>query len=119
MAAGHSKSTLAQAASAHPEVTVIDRSRGTATWSIVPGEQGAYVPASAWVTRYLDNLPEGTTVVDQAHFRAAAIAAGYDHSTARTVLHKSDRIVSEPAVGNAVNNRIWRIVKDDDGERSA
>ncbi|WP_193046817.1 hypothetical protein [Mycolicibacterium baixiangningiae] len=119
VAAGHSRSTLAQAAHAHPDVTVIDRSRGTATWSIVPGEQGAYVPASAWVTKYLDNLPAGTTVVDQAHFRAAAIAAGYDHSTARTVLHKSDRIVSEPAVGNAINNRIWRITGQSEGEESA
>jgi hypothetical protein len=112
-AAGYSRTLLAQAASAHPDVTVIDRSGGTATWSIVPGQQTVYVPASEWVKTYLSELPAGVEIVDQSHFYAAVDAAGIDRSTARKALVGSELVESRPAHGQSKSDRIWHIQQNE------
>lgn len=112
-AAGYTRSTIASVASTHPDVTVVDRTAGVSTWSIVPNLQG-YQTAADWVGGYLDGLPTETTVVDQNALRYAATAAGFTWDAVRHAALRVGRIESEPARGEARAERIWRIVDSEE-----
>ncbi|MBI5339024.1 MAG: hypothetical protein HZB45_15190 [Mycolicibacterium rufum] len=113
-AAGYKRGSIAQAASAHPDVIVVNQSSAGNTWSLT-GEHREYVTAGEWFDKYLDRLPQGADDIDQAAFRHAATAAGYSWDAARHAALRSGRIESIPAHGNAKAQRIWRIVTDTDG----
>lgn len=108
-ALGYTAGTIRQAASHHPDIKVIARSHKNSTWSIT-GDNGGYKPATDWVHSYLDNLPAGTTIVDQDAFKAAAETAEYSWAAARAAMVRSGRIESVPVTGNSRNDREWQII---------
>ncbi|MEE2855404.1 MAG: hypothetical protein VX424_22445 [Actinomycetota bacterium] len=112
-AAGYPKGNVAQAASAHPDVVVIDKTGGVSTWSITGQHQG-YVTAAEWADKYLDRIPDSATEIDQTAFRHAALAAGYTWPAVRNAVLRSGRIESIPAHGEARADRIWRIVSTEE-----
>ncbi|TMS46717.1 hypothetical protein [Mycobacterium sp. DBP42] len=114
-AAGYKRTLIEQAVAAHPDIHVIDRKGGTATWSIVPGYvPPKYVSDSAWLDSYIDQQTVDTIEPDSV--KAAAAAAGRDWTGIRRAAGRSRRIVSEPARGEAKTERIWRIIPASDGE---
>src|SRR5690606_28201385 len=61
-AAGYSRQQLRTAASSHPDVSVIDRAGGKATWNIVGTASTPYRSALEWANHYFDTLPAGSVV---------------------------------------------------------
>ncbi|KUI37596.1 hypothetical protein AU195_18280 [Mycobacterium sp. IS-1496] len=117
-AAGYTMSTLANAARAHPDIAVIDRTGGRVTWSITPDRQHNYRPVRQWLDDYLDTL--GRTEVTPDEVRIAGQAAGYGWDTVRATARDCPRIQSVPAHGRSKSNRIWHIINPPtDGEESA
>lgn len=112
-AAGYSRGNVAQAASTHPDIVVIDKAGGVNTWSIT-GQHPVYVTAAEWADKYLDRIPDGATEIDQTAFRHAALAAGYTWPAVRNAVLRSGRIDSVPAHGEARADRIWHIVNTEE-----
>jgi hypothetical protein len=106
-AAGFKKTNVAVAAGKHPDIHVIDRKGGTATWSITPGQQppAKYQPVAEWFDLWLDQQTSDRVVPDDA--RIAGEAAGHSWETVRRTAAFSERITSVPANGVARNDRIW------------
>lgn len=92
-AAGYTRQQLRTAASSHPDVSVIDRAGGKATWNIVGTASAPYRSALEWANHYFDNLPAGS-VVDKDAFRLAGIAAGHSAQASRHAATESGRIES-------------------------
>jgi hypothetical protein len=108
-AVGYRRGSLMQAASTHPDVTVIGKAGGVTTWSLT-GQSEPYLTAGEWLLNYVDGLPADTDVLDPGPLQEAAKEAGYAWDTIRHALQKCPRIDSQPAVGNSKNNRVWHIV---------
>lgn len=92
-AEGYTRQQLRTAASSHPDVTVIDRTGGKATWDITGSQQAPYRSALEWVNHYLDQLPAGTEI-DKDRFRLAGVAAGHSWTATRRGATESGRIES-------------------------
>ena len=105
-AAGHPVEALRSAASAHPDVTVIKRTARGSIWDIT-GSESKYLPAGAWVQKYITGLPDGTTEIDRGGFRAAAEEAGYTWTAVRHAALNHARVQSAPAEGDSTVKRIW------------
>ncbi|MFA7511373.1 MAG: hypothetical protein WCZ29_12905 [Mycolicibacterium vanbaalenii] len=107
-AAGYTRQQLRTAASTHPDVTVIDRTGGKATWDITGATEVPYRSALEWVNRYLDKLTPGTEI-DKDRFRQAGIAAGHSWTATRRGATESGRI--ESVRGDGLET-VW-VVKPD------
>lgn len=92
-AEGYKLGSLRTAASAHPDITQIDRSGGTATWNITGSVTARYRSADDWVTAYFDALPAGSEI-DKTAFRSAAATDGHSWTAARHAATESGRIES-------------------------
>lgn len=104
-AAGYSRQQLRTAASSHPDIAVIDRTRGQATWNITGTHKGPYRPAAEWAVAYFDHLvADGERVVDKERYRAAAAAAGHSWTAVRHAAVDSGRIES---VRGEAQETIW------------
>lgn len=112
-AAGYARNNLYQAASAHPDVKVISREGGSATWWIDPTQPPpAYRSAAEWLDHHID--ASNTTELIPAEVRAAAQADGFTWEAVRHAQARNPRINSIPAHGNAKNDRIWQIITPDE-----
>lgn len=108
-AAGYTRNNLSQAAQAHPDVKLINRKGGGATWSIAPGKDiPTYQSAAQWLDAWLDQRDGDTVTPDDA--KIAGEAAGHPWHSVRRAAGLSPRIESIPAHGDSKNERIWRIV---------
>lgn len=117
-AAGFTKNNLRQAVSAHPDVKLISRKGGGATWSIEPGKQvPEYVGAPQWLDDFLDRQTEATVLPEDV--RIAGEAAGHPWHSVRRAAGMSSRIESIPAHGHAKNDRLWKIQPAIESETSA
>ncbi|KRD04955.1 hypothetical protein ASE48_20150 [Mycobacterium sp. Root265] len=92
-AQGYTRQQLRGAASANPDIVVIDRAGGTAKWSITGEGSAPYRSADDWVNDYLAALPLGAEV-DKTAFRSAAGANGHSWTAARHAATESGRIES-------------------------
>ncbi|QFS89497.1 hypothetical protein FIV07_02000 [Mycobacterium sp. THAF192] len=113
-AEGYTRQQLRTAASTHPDVTVIDRTGGKATWSIDGTAQTPYRSALEWVNGYLDKLTPGTEI-DKDRFRQAGAAAGHSWTATRRGATESGRIESVRGEGLET---VW-VVKPDRAEEDA
>lgn len=113
-AAGYSRQQLRTAASSHPDVTVIDRAGGKATWNITGTAEVPYRSALEWVNHYLDKMSTGS-VIDKEEFRLAGIAAGHSWTATRRGATESGRIESVRSDGPETT---W-ILKATDAEETA
>lgn len=111
MAMGYSKGNIRAAASAHPDVHTIDKTGGTATWSIQHGYRPpVYEGVPEWLDRWLDQQTTDTITPEDA--KIAGEAAGHAWHNVRRAAGLSPRIESVPAHGDSRKDRIWRIVRD-------
>lgn len=110
-AAGYNRATLAQAASNHPDIVVVSRSKRGATWSLVGDQQSAYRTAGEFFEEYLASLPDDAETIDQHHFRQQAKAAGYENETACKAALRHPRVDPVPAPGrpSGTTDRVWRL----------
>lgn len=108
-AAGYTRNNLSQAAQAHPDVKLINRKGGGATWSIAPGMNiPNYQSAAQWLDAWLDQRDVDTVTPGEA--KLAGEAAGHPWHSVRRAAGLSSRIESIPAHGDSKTERIWRIV---------
>ncbi|MCV7214710.1 hypothetical protein H7J51_05350 [Mycobacterium crocinum] len=108
IAAGYRKGNVRAAMSNHPDVHTIDRKGGCATWSIEPGKRPpTYQSAASWLDEFIDR--QTTATINPEEAKAAGMAAGHPWHSVRRAAGISPRIESVPAVGDARNNRFWRI----------
>lgn len=106
-AAGYSRQTIRNAASDHPDITVIGRKGTIAIWDITGTRKTKHTSARDWTANYLDGLiRDDIDVVDKELFRHAAEAAGYSWTSARHAVTDSGRIESVPGSGSET---IWQI----------
>lgn len=111
-AEGYPPNVISQAVATSDVLTKIDREGHNRTYRIT--EPDAKFPsATAWVHSYLDALPANTDIIDQDAFYAAAADADIQDATARKLLVRSGRIESLPAHGQAKNDRIWKIKREE------
>jgi AAA domain len=106
-AAGFRQTNVAVAVGKHPDIWVIDRKGGTATWSIERGQQPPpdYQSVADWLNSWLDRQTSDRVLPADA--RAAGEAAGHTWETLRRTAGFSRRIKSVPAKGAAKSDRIW------------
>ena len=110
MAQGYSKGNIRAAASAHPDVHTIDKTGGTATWSIQHGYRPpVYEGVPEWLDRWLDQQTTDTITPEDA--KIAGEAAGHAWHNVRRAAGLSPRIESVPAHGDSRKDRIWRIIR--------
>lgn len=109
---GYTEKELAVAISTTGLLTKIDRQGHNRIYKITEPDAG-YPSATAWVHSYVDALPANTGIIDQAAFYAAADDAEIPRDTARKLLVRSGRIESLPAHGQARNERIWKIKREE------
>lgn len=110
MAQGYSKGNIRAAASAHPDVHTIDKTGGTATWSIQHGYRPpVYEGAPEWLDRWLDQQTTDSVTPDDA--KLAGEAAGHAWHNVRRAAGLSPRIESLPAHGDSRTARVWRIIQ--------
>lgn len=109
--AGYTRQQMRGAASAHPDIVVIDRAGGTAKWNITGEGSTPYRSADEWVTDYLDAQPAGA-VIDKTAFRSAASANGHSWTAARHAATESGRIESS----RRGSETIWTLKPPDEAE---
>lgn len=109
MAIGFSKGNIRVAASGHPDVHTIDKTGGTATWSIQHGYRPpAYEGVPEWLDRWIDQQTTDTVTPEDA--KLAGEAAGHAWHNVRRAAGLSPRIESVPAHGDSRKDRIWKII---------
>ncbi len=109
---GYTQKELAVAISTTGLLTKIDRQGHNRIYKIIEPDAG-YPSATAWVHSYLDALPANTDIIDQGAFYTAADDAEIPRDTARKLLVRSGRIESLPAHGQARNDRVWKIKREE------